>query len=538
MYRFTGAGTARYNVFTGERQTLALNLTAGIDQFSQRNDVLSPNELQFEPQDGLAGTIVQGNTGNINSNVYLGVVHSYNPSSRAFTATTSAGVQRERRSINTTSVITRGLIPGQSAVNQGSSIAVEPNRELVKDFAFYAQEELLALGERLLLTVGGRADRSTNNGDIDKFYFFPKASASYRLPGLASVDEIKLRAAFGQSGNAAIYGSKFTSLATAVNDGQTGVQVGLIAGDPNIKPERQTEIEAGVDAALFGGRSSLTLTGYQKTIDDLILLRNVAPASGFTQQYFNGAALRNRGIEIAATVTPVQTVAASWIARVIFARNVSQITDLPVPAFETGGFGTSLGAFRIEEGKSATQIVGRQNVGTRADGTDSVIVGKVGDAAPDFQMSLSNEVTWRGLRLSGLVDWKRGGDIINLTEFLYDAAGNSPDFDVDADSPGQRRFSRWGQGFTQEYVQDGSYVKVREISLSYEVPSRVTTRAFGGAIRSSRLELSGRNLLTFADYRGLDPEVSNFGNQAIARNIDVAPYPPSRSVFFTIDLGF
>jgi hypothetical protein len=87
-------------------------------------------------------------------------------------------------------------------------------------------------------------------------------------------------------------------------------------------------------------------------------------------------------------------------------------------------------------------------------------------------------------------------------------------------------------------VQDGSFVKVREISLSYELPAVLTGRLFGGVARSARLELAGRNLFTFSDYPGLDPEVSNFGNQPIARNIDVAPYPPSRSFFFTIDVGF
>ena len=531
VYRFTGAATARYNVLESERQNLSVSLVGGIDQFNQRNDIYSPNELLFEPQDGLPGTVVLGNTENVNSNVYLNVVHGFFPASKAFTATTSFGVQRERRDLNGASILTRGLIGGQTAPNQGLNVNLpQPVRQIVKDFAFYAQEELLTLNERLLLTLGGRADRSSNNGDIDKFYFFPKASASYRLPGFSSVDELKLRAAFGQSGNPAIYGSKFTSLVSGVSGGQNGVQVNLIAGDPNIKPERQTEIEGGFDVALFGSRASLGVTGYQKTIDDLILLRNLAPSSGFSQEFFNGAQLRNRGLEITAAVTPVQTDALTWISRAAFSRNVSEITELPVPAFETGGFGTSLGAFRIEEGKSATQIVGLVN--------DGEAVGEIGDAAPDFQVGFANEVNWGAWRLYGLVDWKKGGDIINLTQFLYDAAGNAEDYDIDENSPGKLRQARWGDGNTGVYVQDGSFVKVREISLSYELPTELTGRLFGGVARSARLELAGRNLFTFSDYPGLDPEVSNFGNQPIARNIDVAPYPPSRSFFFTIDVGF
>jgi len=533
VYRFIGSASARYSVFTSELQNLTLAVNGGIDQFTQRNDIFSPNELLFEPQDGLPGTSVRGATGNVNSNLNVSLVHQFSPANSWFTATTSAGVQRERRDLDGASVLARGLIPGQSAVDQASSISVAPVRQLVKDLAYYAQEELLALDERLLLTAAVRADRSTNNGDIDKFFFFPKASASYRLPEFISfVDEAKLRLAFGQSGNPAIYGAKFTSLATTVYDAATGVQIGLIAGDPTIRPERQTEIEGGVDLQLFGGRSSLGVTGYEKSIHDLILQRALAPTSGFTSQYFNGAQLRNRGIEITAAVTPISTGEATWISRATFSRNVSEITKLPVPKFSVGGFGESLGAFQIDSGESATQIIGLTRNG---DGTKSVV--KLGDAAPDFQMSFANELNWSAFRLYGLVDWKHGGDIINLTEFLYDAAGNAKDYSTNPNSGGQLRFNRWAQGYTKEYIQDGSYVKVREISLSYRLPAS-TMRYLGDRARSVRLELSGRNLFTSTSYRGLDPEVSNFGNQAIARNIDVAPYPPSRSYFFSVDVEF
>ena len=80
-------------------------------------------------------------------------------------------------------------------------------------------------------------------------------------------------------------------------------------------------------------------------------------------------------------------------------------------------------------------------------------------------------------------------------------------------------------------------MKIREVTLSWDVPTPVV-RSLGTGIRSARVSVSGRNLFTFTPYSGLDPEVSNFGNQAVARNIDVAPFPPSRSYFFSIDLGF
>ncbi|HEX2779355.1 MAG TPA: TonB-dependent receptor plug domain-containing protein, partial [Gemmatimonadaceae bacterium] len=126
VYRFTAAANARYSVFSRDRQSLTLSLNGGIDQFSQRNDIFSPNELLFEPQDGLPGTVVRGSTGNVNSNLNASLVHTFSPVGMALTATTSAGVQRERRDLDGASILTRGLIPGQSGVDQGSSVTVTP----------------------------------------------------------------------------------------------------------------------------------------------------------------------------------------------------------------------------------------------------------------------------------------------------------------------------------------------------------------------------------------------------------------------------
>ena len=84
-------------------------------------------------------------------------------------------------------------------------------------------------------------------------------------------------------------------------------------------------------------------------------------------------------------------------------------------------------------------------------------------------------------------------------------------------------------------MENGGYLKLRELTLAYDLPPE-TASHFG--VRTARVSLSGRNLLRFTSYKSLDPEVSNFGNQAIIRNIDVAPFPPSRSFFFSIDLGF
>ncbi|HEY0811524.1 MAG TPA: TonB-dependent receptor, partial [Longimicrobiales bacterium] len=360
------------------------------------------------------------------------------------------------------------------------------------------------------------------------------------------LEEVKLRAAWGQSGNQPLFGQKFTPLTGNRNiEGLPGLLVSGIAGDPNIEPERQNEIEAGTDISLFSGRGSLELTVYQRNISNLLLERTLAPSTGFTAQIFNGGELRVRGIELAVAGTPIERGGVTWITRATYAANRSKVIDLPVPPFRTGGFGTALGAFQIEVGASATQIVA--NAGLEDNG--DLIIRKVGDANPDFKISFLNDVTVGPFSVAALLDWQKGSDIINLTRLLYDFGANSADYDTNPrqetianiatnGTEGERRLQRFLGGDTRPYIEDGSYVKLREVALAYRVPQSFVNSLFRGGVNDLTFRVAGRNLLTISDYTGLDPEVSNFGNQAIARNIDVAPFPPSRSFWISLDVNF
>jgi len=528
VWRALGTVTTRFNAVSNDRHGLDFAVIGGADYFSQRNDFLSPPEMQYEPNDGQAGTVILGKASNLNLNLAVNALHRYTPVSQKFRATTSVGVQYEDRELNTTSILGRSLLTGQSSPDQATSRDVTQDITKVKDLGLYAQEEVLLDQERLLLTVGVRADRSSNNGDPDKYYYFPKGAASYRfLDAFGAGNEIKVRAAYGETGNQPVFGAKFTPDTSGVIDGKFGVQVGQRAGDPDIRPERQKEIEAGVDAQLFRNRASLSFTVYQRRITDLLLEQTLAPSSGQVSRIFNsGAVLRNRGVEIGLQLVPVQTRKVYWVFGTTFALNRSKITENPLPPFQVGGFGTNLGVFQIEKGKSATQIIGLVNNGAGQTA--------IGDAYPDFQMSFSNDVEIGRFRVGMLWDWKKGGDVINLTKLLFDAGQNSPD----AADGGLSRLLNWAAGNTAQYLEDASYLKLREVSVSYDLPQRVVGSMFGSSARYARLTLAGRNLIRITPYDGYDPEVSNFGNQAIVRNIDVAPFPPSRSWFLSIDVGF
>jgi outer membrane cobalamin receptor len=308
-----------------------------------------------------------------------------------------------------------------------------------------------------------------------------------------------------------------------------------VKGNRDIRPERQTEIEGGLDATFLRGRAALSVSLYQKTIDDLILLLVPAPSLGYTLEVRNAGGIRNRGTEALLTLTPIQSGPFSWVSRTTFARNVGIVTKLPVDGFnvnqtatgERVNFGSGYGQARLEVGKSVTAIIG-------ADTLDPRGFSIKGDAAPDFTMGFQNELSWGPLRFTSLLDWQHGGDLVNVTQNVYDAYNLSPD---QPDGGARRIFLNDTRGQAQ-YIYDASFVKLRELTLSYELPQRWVGLLLRGSAQSARLEFSGRNLYTWTDYPGVDPEVSNFGSQQISRFIDLAPFPPSRTYYFTISTSF
>ncbi|HVF40731.1 MAG TPA: SusC/RagA family TonB-linked outer membrane protein [Gemmatimonadaceae bacterium] len=540
VWRSTAAGRVALRAIQGERHSLRFTGTGGVDYFTQDNSLLFPPELQFEPiDDGEPGTALLSNSNNLNLNGGISAVHTFTPGTGPFRATTSIGFGGSTRDLRISRIVSRNLVGGLGIVGAGTNVQVIEARQRVVDIGLYAQEEILMLDERLMLTAGINADRSSANSDTDKLYMYPKFSASYRFPQLFRfADELKVRAAIGQSGNQPLFGQKFTPLTATQNiNALPGLVVQGTVGSTDLRPERQRELEGGLDLAMAGGRGSLELTGFRKDVTDLLLQRTLAPSSGFLTEIFNGGKLRTTGLEVGLNVVPVQSARTEWVLRTTYFSSRSKIVSLPVPSFRAGGFGTSLGSFEIEEGASPTQIVGNDTLPN-----GSRVVRKIGDANPDFVMSFVNDLRFGPFRAYGLLEWQNGGHVINLTKFLYDLGSNTADYATPitvngkATTVGANRLAVWPNQ-TAVYVEDASFAKLREVTFSYELPARMISR-LGRGLQSAQLSISGRNLLTFTDYTGLDPEVSNFGNQPIARNIDVAPFPPSRSFWLSLSLGF
>jgi hypothetical protein len=280
----------------------------------------------------------------------------------------------------------------------------------------------------------------------------------------------------------------------------------------------------------------LEATYYQRNVEDLILNVAVPTSSGFTLAWRNVAAIENKGIELALNAIIIESKNVRWTQTTNFWKNKAKVTRLDVPAFNTGGFGANLGTYRIEQGKSPTQIVG---IGDSADKVDPASkLATYGNGEPDFNLSSYHDITYKNFEFSFLLHWKKGGDNINLTTLLSDIFGTSPDYDNKTLDPtgqvanGDYRLSLLGST-ARAQVQDASYFRVREMGLSYRIPRTV----FKG-IAGVKIGLSARNLINVFKYSSYDPEVSNFGSNAISSTVEVTPFPSAKSVHFNLSVNF
>jgi TonB-linked SusC/RagA family outer membrane protein len=500
----------------------------GFDFYNLQTQALFPATLQWQAIN--KGTSIQGATRNLNTNFIASVVNTLTPSDH-LTLTTSAGLTQETGNYNNLLNVATQVIAGQSNVNQAGALNATQLKTQYENNGIFIQEEA-NIADVLMLTAGGRLDESSNNGDVKHYYFYPKAGLSWNLTkmGLLQadwIDNFKLRAAYGQANNVPAYGSKFTALSISNIAGNPGVLVNSQEGQPNIEPERQEEFEAGADFSMLKGRLGFELTYYNKIIDNFLMQASQPASSGFASEWVNAGNLRNRGVELGMNARPVQTRNITWNTSLNFWTNRSLVTKLTIPAVPQGSFGYVLGSFQIEQGKSATQIVG-------LDGTGGV--SKLGDAEPTFQMSTYNEITFfNQLSLRFLLHWKDGGQNVDLTTLENDFGGTSADYDKVTNKlgvpNGLYRVMQVGSD-AHEFVQNSGYLKLREIGLYYSF-----MHLPGTAVKGLRVGVSLNNFWTVTKYPSYDPEVSNFGT-GFSSGVDVDPYPASKRAAFHLSVDF
>jgi TonB-linked SusC/RagA family outer membrane protein len=540
VYRMLGNVSANWAAFSSPNQTLSFDVLGGLDAYTDHGRIFSPPNTYIEQSGNISpypGTVVDNNSNSINANLNASIVHKY--LFNWATATTSAGVRQEHSEFRQAVNRGQGLFPGITNFSTAVQTASTQNQDITRTLSYYAQEEFLTLGERLLLTAAVNAERSSTNGDTAKFYAYPKFSASYNVPTLPrGIDNFKVRLAIGTAGNRVPSGFKYTTLTNLLENGIVGLRPSTIVGLSTVYPEITTETEGGFDAQFLGGRAGTEVTFYHKVTRDLVLASGLAPSTGFATANINGGKLQNNGVEIGLNLLPIQNDRITWQSRTAFSRNRGKVLSLPVPAFYTGsGFGTRTARVKVQEGFAQDEVVSFAGF----DSTGARFEKHYGSASPDFTMGFSNDFTVGAFRLSTLIDWRKGGWLADLSQTYleYGVNGQSAIVGGNFADTSMNRIdqSTYASGFPA-FLEHGSFAKLREVTLSYSLNKNLANTLFRGAAREVRLELSGRNLKTWTNYRGLDPEVSNFGNAPLNRLWDLAPYPPSRQFFFSIDATF
>ena len=525
--RFIMGGNLEATLQKSSKSNTKFIASGGFDFYNLQTNELFPSILQFEATD--KGQSIQGFTKNLNTNFILSLVNTYAPSGN-LSLTTSAGMTQESGNYNNLLDVASQTISGQSNVNQAGALTATQTRQQFLNGGIFIQEEAHIVNA-LTLTGGLRFDQSSNNGDVSKYYLYPKAGISWNLTDMGLVkpgffENIKLRAAYGQANNVPAYGSKFTAFGVSNINGNPGLLVNSVEGNPNIKPERQNEFETGVDFSVLKGRLGFEVTYYAKDINDFLLLTTPPPSSGFAQQWINAGDLTNHGVELGINARPVESKNVVWNTSLNFWLNRSDVTKLVVPPVQLGSLGgVLLGTYQIEQGKSATQIIGLNGRG----------IGVLGNAEPRFQMTTYNEITFfKNWSLRFLLHWKYGGQNVDVT-YLENVFGQtSADFDKPTKQGpplGVTELMQVGVS-AQQTVENSSYLRFREIGLYYNISKMPVS-----FIKSANIGVSLHNYFTITKYRGYDPEVSNFGT-GFSQGVDVDPYPSSKEAALHVSLNF
>jgi len=500
----------------------------GIDFYNLQTTVLFPSVLQFEAVD--KGQSIQGFTKNLNTNYIFSLVNTFTPSDK-LSFTTSTGITQETGDYNNLLDVATEVIAGQSNVDQAGALNATQLRTKYLNGGIFIQEEANIINA-ITLTGGVRFDQSSNNGDVSKYYLYPKAGISWNLTDMGIVkqglfESIKLRAAYGQANNVPAYGSKFTSLGVSNIAGNPGLLVNSVEGDADIKPERQAEFETGIDFSMLKGRLGFELTYYNKNIYDFLLLTTPPASSGFAQQWINAGNLTNHGVELGMNARPVESGNVVWNTSVNFWLNRSLVTKLVVPPVQLGSVGgVLLGTYQIEQGKSPTQIVGLDGQG----------VGVLGNSEPTFQMNSYNEITFfKKLSLRFLWHWKEGGQNVDVTSLQNVFGSTSADYDKPSKIPGVPygvyQLMQVGTS-AQQTVETSTYLRLREVGLYYTFSNLGVSY-----IKSISVGASLNNYITITKYKGYDPEVSNFGT-GFSQGVDIDPYPSSKAAALHVSFHF
>ncbi|MDF1501303.1 SusC/RagA family TonB-linked outer membrane protein [Roseisolibacter sp. H3M3-2] len=542
-------------------------LTVGTDQIFSTADVLVLPGDEFEP----VGNVLQRTPRFRDYTVdYVGQLpYKITPS---WSGTTSFGTQIIARLRETLTATGAGLgapdvtVIGSAQTTTGTNTYSENN-----SVGYFGQQEV-SWRNRLFLTGAVRADDNSSFGTNFDLIVYPKFSLSWVLseePALEGVfktlatNSFKLRSAWGQAGRAPDpYTATRTYQIIRSTLSQTSTGSGLITnsyGNQELKPERGEEFEVGFESSHLGDRLGLDFTYYNRRTRDMLVGVPVPPSVGFiSSPITNLGTVKNSGLELALTATPVSTSRFVWDTRINGSTNNDILETFGVPG-KTSEVPISQAYGAVQQhrvgyrlGSYWAPVIQRDASGnirlTAGGAIDTVGTTQyIGPSAPTRELGFSNTFTFfRNFRLYALLDYKGGHYLFNLKErnrcqTANDncARANDPRF-LGARNPRNaadsllRRELDAIRTIPSLFIEKADFVKLREVSLSVTIPQRLIARS--GA-ETAQLVLSGRNLGLWTDYTGLDPEVNSYGGRNFNR-VDAYAAPMARRLSAQLNFTF
>lgn len=449
-----------------------------------------------------------------------------------------------------------------------------------------------ALLDKYVFTATMRYDGASNFAQNNKWAYFPSGAIAWNIgdedfmQAIEPISEMKIRASYGLTGNQGI--GAYESLATLVaqysnRPGEGSLILGSLA-NPNLTWETTSQLNLGMDIGLIENRVNLSVDYYNKITSDLLFDRPIPSFLGVDEdpatQLQNAGEIRNSGIE-AMLSTKNLVGDLTWSSDLVFAMNKNEVLSLPDSTIQyenaPGHFNISTGFMLLQEGQPIGIYYGYVYEGVTQpedvllEGSDGKVGGEqfkdlngdgklddadrtiIGNPHPKFTWSFNNNFTYKNFDLNLFIQGVQGNEMMNLTRMelesfrgttnvstaaldRYDAVSNPNGSIPSADTDRTMKVSsRW--------VEDGSYVRLKNLALGYTVPKSVLDKI---KVRSLRVYVSAQNLLTFTNYSGLDPEAAyqnegdgtNNGDSNRNLGLDYGSYPNVKTYTVGLNLGF
>jgi len=481
------------------------------------------------------------------------------------------------------SVFARGqnlAIPNFYNLNNAATLYAD-NAEQIVRLAGVLFSADLGYRDMLYLTIGGRNDwASTFGPEAKNSFFYPSASLSFIATEVLDRNDVlnflKLRASFARAGREPnAYSSRtyfgrptftdgFTDGLSFPYLGQNGFNISNALGNSALRPEINESIEGGFDARLWKNRIRLAFTYYFSKSQDLLVARPIASTSGFTSFNSNVGEMENKGIELEANLDVVRTKNFTWTVGGNFTKNENEVTKLApgVDQFSVEAAFTGIGSYAIV-GQPYGAVFGtkwqRNDAGQLVIGANGLPLrateeGFLGNPYPDWTAGVNSLLSYKGLSLSGLLDIRQGGILWNGTLARLHRIGKTQESadgrdkayiieGVKADGTANdipvsslQYFSTFkgdgGAYAVENAIQDGSWIRLREVTLSYTLPK------INKYLKGITVYATGRNLWLSTDYEGVDPETSLTGAGSSIGGFDYFNMPGARSYIVGLRTNF